>query len=105
MNKPTVAVIALLSATMSGYTFAQASNDKPLTALPYSPSLDVTSMDRTADPCEDLYTYSCGLWQKKNPIPADQATWSVYSKVTADNQRFLWGVLQEAAKPSPTRTP
>src|ERR1035438_4593732 len=37
-------------------------------ALPYSPSLDLSSMDKSVDPCVDLYTYSCGGWQKKNPI-------------------------------------
>ncbi|HKC72372.1 MAG TPA: hypothetical protein VKB60_12145, partial [Terriglobales bacterium] len=36
--------------------------NRPLTALPYSPSLDPTSMDRSVDPCVDLYTYSCGGW-------------------------------------------
>ena len=34
--------------------------DTPFTELPYTPSLDTASMDRTADPCEDLYQYSCG---------------------------------------------
>ncbi len=39
-------------------------------ALAYTPSLDVTAMDRSADPCVDFYQYSCGGWQKNNPIPA-----------------------------------
>jgi putative endopeptidase len=72
--------------------------DRPLTTLPYSPSLDPTSMDRSVDPCTDLYTYSCGGWMKKNPIPADQASWAVYSKLYQDNQRFLWGVLQDLSQ-------
>ena len=47
-----------------------AAPDKPLQALPYSPSLDLNDMDKSVDPCVDFYTYSCGGWQKKNPIPA-----------------------------------
>ena len=65
--------------------------------LPYTPSLDVTAMDRSADPCVDLYTYSCGGWQKKNPIPPDQVSWSVYGKLYQDNLTYLRGILEEAA--------
>src|SRR5215510_11987397 len=53
--------------------------ETPLKELPYSPSLDVSSMDRTADPCDDLYQYSCGGWKKNNPIPPDQTRWDVYA--------------------------
>src|SRR3984885_5435114 len=78
--------------------------ETPLQSLPYSPSLDLTDMDRTANPCVDFYRYSCGGWLKKNPIPQDQATWSVYGKLYEDNQRFLWGILEDAAKPNPARS-
>ena len=73
--------------------------------MPYSPSLDLTSLDKSVDPCVDFYKFTCGGWQKNNPIPADQATWSVYSRLANDNQQFLWGILAEDAKPSPARTP
>src|SRR6266699_6631432 len=65
--------------------------------LPYSPSLDVTSIDKSIDPCTDFYHYSCGGWQKKNPIPPDQTSWSVYGKLYQDNLKFLRGILEEAA--------
>ena len=77
---------------------------QPLEKMPYSPSLDVTSLDRSADPCVDFYKFSCGGWMKNNPIPADQASWSVYAKLANDNQQFLWGILQDDAKAA-HRTP
>ena len=72
-------------------------------ALPYSPSLDISSMDKSVDPCVDLYRYSCGDWQKKNPIPPDQTSWSVYGKLYQDNLTFLRGMLEQAAQLKPHR--
>jgi putative endopeptidase len=79
--------------------------EKPLTAIPYTPSLDTQSMDRSVDPCVDFYKYSCGGWVKQNPIPADQARWDVYSKLADENQRYLWGILDSAAQGGSSRSP
>jgi len=54
-------------------------------------------MDRAADPCVDFYRYSCGGWQKNNPIPPDQTSWSVYGKLYVDNLGYLKELLQAAA--------
>jgi putative endopeptidase len=84
-----------------GLAFGQ---QQPLQAIPYSPSLDVTSLDKSVEPCVDFYKFSCGGWQRKNPIPADQASWSVYAKLGQENQQFLWGILEHDAKAT-DRTP
>ena len=77
---------ALVAATAA---FSQTSSS----ALPV---LDVSAMDRTVDPCVDFYTYSCGGWMKKNPIPPDQSNWSTYGKLQDENLAQLRGILEEA---------
>jgi endothelin-converting enzyme/putative endopeptidase len=79
--------------------------DQPYAQLPYTPSLDLAAMDPGVDPCVDLYTYACGGWKKRNPLPPDRSSWSVYGKTNADNLQFLWGMLEAAAKPDPGRDP
>ncbi len=83
---------------------ASAQTEKPLTSFPYTPGLDVSSMDKTSDPCVNFYQYSCGGWMKNNPIPGDQSSWSVYGKLFQDNQQFLWGILDQLSKQSTGRS-
>ena len=77
---------------------AQQPAAQPIQSMPYTPSLDISSLDRSADPCVDFYKFSCGGWMKNNPIPADQPRWDVYSKLANDNLQFLWGILEQDAK-------
>jgi putative endopeptidase len=96
-----LAAAALLTAL---HLPAQQPAAQPIQSMPYSPSLDVTSLDRSVDPCVDFYKFSCGGWQKNNPIPADQSGWSVYAKLGNENAQFLWGILEADAK-AKDRTP
>ena len=106
------AVFALSAVLAPNAVFAQASQPahvsepaaEPLSAMPYSPSLDTSILDRSVDPCVNFYKFACGVWQQKNPIPADQPGWDVYSKLANENQQFLWGILEEDAKAT-NRTP
>jgi endothelin-converting enzyme/putative endopeptidase len=86
--------LVLLSAAL---TYGQSAPSVKEPVLPYIPSLDLASMDKTADPCVNFYQYSCGGWKKNNPIPADQTSWSVYGKLYQDNLVFLRGILEQAA--------
>ena len=101
---PVVAAAAAPAAPAAPAVGAAAA-DQPSQSLPYTPSLDPAAMDRSADPCEDLYAYACGGWQKANPIPADQTSWSVYHKLTIDNAHYLWGILEQDASGGIRRTP
>jgi putative endopeptidase len=91
----------LLTMFASAQNHAAPSTQEP--AMPYTPSLDVNAMDKSADPCVDFYQYSCGGWQKNNSIPPDQTSWSVYGKLYQDNLDFLRSILEQASSASPER--
>jgi len=71
----------------------------------HEPALDVTSMDRSIDPCVDFFAYSCGGWIKRNPIPPDESSWDTYSKMQDENLSQLRGILENASAPNASRNP
>ena len=69
------------------------------TTIPKQPiSFDVKAIDKTADPCTDFYQYSCGNWQKNNPIPADQTRWGRFNELAERNNYLLYTELKNAAE-------
>ena len=38
--------------------------------------VDITDIDRTADPCNDFFQFANGTWRANNPIPASMSRWS-----------------------------
>jgi len=101
MRTACVCFVLLMAMGAAGQTAENVStaNSAPSSSpkLPYHPSLDVTSMDRSADPCVDFYQYACAGWKKANAIPPDRSSWSVYSKLYEDNLVLLRSILERAA--------
>ncbi|HZT28559.1 MAG TPA: M13 family metallopeptidase [Bryobacteraceae bacterium] len=69
------------------------------------PPFDVSTIDRSANPCVDFYQYACGTWMAQNPIPPDQARWSRFDALSERNQLVLKGILEKAAAGGAGRTP
>ncbi len=97
MQLTRICTIILAGASLLSIANAQQPASKP------EPALDVTSMDRTVDPCVDFFQYSCGGWIKSNPIPPDQSSWDTYSKMQDENRARLHEILEAAAAPDPKR--
>jgi putative endopeptidase len=98
-------VVSILSALLLSSCLAKAQTNAPPPEPKAPQSLDLSAIDKTADPCTDFYQYACGNWQKNNPIPPDQVRWTQFSMLKERNDWLLYKELEAAAAPNPNRTP
>ena len=54
---------------MLSLAVSAAAGDAPLQGV------QVSDMDRTADPCDDFFEYANGKWRAENPIPPSMSRW------------------------------
>ncbi|MBV8757371.1 MAG: M13 family metallopeptidase [Deltaproteobacteria bacterium] len=85
---------------------APAKPTKPVTNMTLAAiGLDPEGIDRSADPCEDFYQFSCGGWIAKAQIPADKpSTMRSFVAIYDRNLEYEKGVL-EAAQKNPGKDP
>jgi len=59
--------------------------------------IQVSDLDRKADPCNDFYDFANGTWRAQNPIPASMDRWSRRWAAGEANKGQLKTLLEEAA--------
>jgi endothelin-converting enzyme len=56
-------------------------------------ALVLDNMDRSIDPCDDFYNFSCGGWEATNIVPEGYGTYSKFSQLSDLNSILLHKVL------------
>lgn len=92
-------------AQQAGSQTAGTAAEKPRETYQPTPSFDLSSIDATADPCQDFYKFACGHFAANHQIPADQASSDGFYQLFNVNTQQMSGILEKAAVPSPSRTP
>ena len=98
------ALFLLLLMASCVLTFAQPAASGAEDGMPDLEHFTPERADKSLDPCNDFFQYACSKWVKANPIPADQASWGTFAKLAIWNVAAIHNTLEEAAKPSSSRT-
>jgi len=67
---------------------------------------DPSLIDKSVDPCENFYQFSCKGWFKRNPLPPDQVRYGRFTQLYELNRLHLKQILEAAASAQPdSRSP
>ncbi len=66
---------------------------------------DPSLIDKSIDPCDNFYRFSCNGWFKRNPLPPDQTSYGRFTELFELNRLHLKEILEAAAEALSIRTP
>jgi putative endopeptidase len=100
-----VATAGAWSAGLAQQARLVSDSSKPTETYLPIPGFDATSLDTSADPCNDFYKFACGKFAANHPIPADQAGVDQFYALYNVNTQSLYGILTKAAASGAGRSP
>src|ERR1035437_3137977 len=65
---------------------------------------DSSLIDKTIDPCENFYRFSCNGWFKRNPLPPDQTSYGRFTEFADLNRLRLKQILESTSARTATRS-
>lgn len=99
-----VALIFILGSCIA--IFAQSSPAQSVSeSAPQADHLDITQVDRSLDPCTNFYQFTCRKWIARNPIPPDQVSWWLGTKLMLWDQAVVHDILEKASNDDAHRNP
>jgi endothelin-converting enzyme/putative endopeptidase len=97
--------LALVAALLPANAPCQAAASAAAPATTELRVFDPSLIDKSVDPCDNFYRYSCNGWFKQNPLPPDQTSYGRFTELYELNRLHLRQILEQAAIASPSRTP
>jgi putative endopeptidase len=101
---PACCLFAAVSVTPAP-ALGQDAPSAPPSKAPELHVFDPSLIDKSVDPCDNFYQFSCNGWFKRNPLPAEFASYGRFTELFELNRLHLRQILEQAAVPSPGRTP
>lgn len=93
-----VVIIAVLAGVIVWQYFQKSSPDQ----VCYSPecvqasAYILSKMDRSVDPCQDFYRYTCGNWMKTTKIPSSRSHYNIFSEINDQNKQKIKDILEKS---------
>jgi endothelin-converting enzyme/putative endopeptidase len=106
-------LIAISAASGSAAAHAQQPPPSPVPAPPdptdssrprQVPGFDASAIDRSVNPCDDFYQFTCGGWLARNPVPPDRSRWGRFAELAERNLETLHQILEKTSAPQPRRS-